>query len=106
MNSETKTCQNCKAQFTIVPEDFAFYDKLKVPPPTWCPQCRLQRRLTQINVRVLYKRTCDLCKKETLSLFQGQPVCRVLPAVLVVGPMGPAFVWARCRFLAAISRAV
>lgn len=32
--SENKICQNCKTQFTIEPEDFKFYEKIKVPPPT------------------------------------------------------------------------
>ena len=36
MNPETKNCQNCKKDFTIESEDFAFYEKIKVPPPTWC----------------------------------------------------------------------
>ena len=32
-----KICQNCKQNFTIEPEDFTFYDKIKVPSPTFCP---------------------------------------------------------------------
>ena len=32
---ETKSCQNCKNDFIIEPDDFAFYDKIKVPPPTF-----------------------------------------------------------------------
>ena len=56
---ETKTCQNCKKDFTIEAEDFSFYEKIKVPPPTFCPECRLQRRLAWRNERSLYKRKCD-----------------------------------------------
>lgn len=33
--SETKICQNCKKDFTIDPEDFKFYEKIKVPSPTF-----------------------------------------------------------------------
>ncbi len=69
MNSEQRTCQNCKNQFTIEPEDFAFYAGIKVPPPTWCPECRLQRRLVWRNERTLYKRTCDLCKMSVISMY-------------------------------------
>ena len=29
MQAETKNCQNCKNDFTIEPEDFAFYEKSK-----------------------------------------------------------------------------
>jgi len=36
MDTETKQCQNCKKDFTIEPDDFAFYEKIKVPTPTFC----------------------------------------------------------------------
>lgn len=67
MSSETRACQNCKNQFTIEPDDFAFYERIKVPPPTWCPKCRFQRRTMFRNERVLYKRTCGLCGKNIVS---------------------------------------
>lgn len=59
MEPEIRNCQSCKNQFTIEPEDFAFYEKIKVPPPTWCPMCRLMRRLSWRNERNLYRRKCD-----------------------------------------------
>src|SRR5665213_194515 len=55
MNQE-KICQNCKQNFLIEQEDFDFYNKIKVPPPTFCPDCRLQRRMLFRNERTLYKR--------------------------------------------------
>jgi hypothetical protein len=33
-------CQNCKKDFTIELDDFRFYEKIKVPPPTFCPEYR------------------------------------------------------------------
>ncbi|OGZ98570.1 MAG: hypothetical protein A3C07_03880 [Candidatus Sungbacteria bacterium RIFCSPHIGHO2_02_FULL_47_11] len=72
MNSEIKICQNCKQNFPIEEEDFAFYKKMKVPPPTFCPQCRLQRRLAFLNMFSLYKRLCDLCAKEMVSIFPSE----------------------------------
>ena len=69
MNQEIKNCQNCKKDFVIEPDDFAFYEKMKVPPPTWCPDCRLQRRLNWQGYRILYKRKCDFCKKEKPDLL-------------------------------------
>jgi len=66
---ETKTCQNCKSKFTIEQEDFNFYEKIKVPPPTFCPECRLIRRLACANERVLYKRKCDLSGKDIFSMY-------------------------------------
>ncbi len=70
MNSDTKTCQNCHNTFQIEPEDVAFYEKVKTPPPTFCPKCRLQRRLAWFQLFNLYKRPCDLCKKDFISIFQ------------------------------------
>src|SRR3989344_1573696 len=69
MESETRNCQNCKNQFTIEPDDFEFCKKVNVPTPTFCPDCRLQRRLSFRNERILYKRACDLCKKEVISVY-------------------------------------
>lgn len=67
--NETKTCQTCKAQFTIFPADFEFYKKVNVPAPTRCPACRQQRRLAFRNERTLYPRTCDLCKKNIVAIY-------------------------------------
>ena len=68
MQSETKNCKNCKIEFIIVTEDFEFYEKVKVPPPTFCPDCRMQRRMAWRNERGLHMRTCDLCAKQVVSL--------------------------------------
>ena len=72
MNQETKKCQNCKNDFTIEPEDFDFYEKMKVPTPTWCWKCRFPRRLVWRNERSLYKRACSLCNKSMISMFKPE----------------------------------
>jgi len=72
MDQETKQCQNCKKDFVIEPDDFAFYEKMKVPAPTFCPECRTQRRMTWRNERFLYKRECGLCKKPIVSIYKPQ----------------------------------
>ncbi|TSC67886.1 MAG: Uncharacterized protein G01um101466_622 [Parcubacteria group bacterium Gr01-1014_66] len=69
MKEETRQCQNCKVAFRIEPEDFAFYEKMKVPAPTFCPECRFQRRLAFFNIFHLYQRPCDLCKKDVISIY-------------------------------------
>ncbi|MDP9249319.1 MAG: hypothetical protein M3M85_02305 [bacterium] len=69
MKPETKNCQNCKKNFTIESEDFKFYEKIKVPPPTWCPECRQLRRYAWRNERNLYRRPCDLCGKSTVTIY-------------------------------------
>ncbi len=76
MKSEgTKACQNCKQNFTIEPDDFAFYEKVKVPPPTFCPQCRFQRRLLWRNQWHLFKKTEARTGKKLFSLFsESDPI--------------------------------
>jgi hypothetical protein len=59
METETKICQSCKSDFSIEPDDFSFYETIKVPPPTWCPRCRLVRRLAWQGYYNFYKRKCD-----------------------------------------------
>lgn len=70
--SVPKTCQNCKQDFTITSEDFSFYKKIKVPAPTFCPKCRLIRRLIWRNERSLYKRECNLCHKKIISMYDDK----------------------------------
>ncbi|MGC9603499.1 MAG: hypothetical protein ABSF47_03465 [Minisyncoccia bacterium] len=75
MGPERKICQNCKQDFTIEPEDFDFYERIEVPPPTWCPECRLIRRLTFRNARTIYKRRVEGTDKEVISVFsQNSPL--------------------------------
>jgi hypothetical protein len=59
MNKEATICQNCHNEFIIEPDDFVFYEKIKVPPPTFCWRCRAIRRMAFRNMRHLYARTCD-----------------------------------------------
>jgi len=66
---EKRICQNCGKEFVIEPEDFKFYQKINVPPPTFCPDCRLQRRMSWINERKLYKRSCDFSGEKIISIF-------------------------------------
>lgn len=77
MNSEIKICQNCMQEFRIEPVDFEFYEKIHVPAPTFCPQCRFQRRLAFYNLTKLYKRKCDLCGEEKISTYRPDAPYRV-----------------------------
>jgi hypothetical protein len=65
--SESRICQNCKNDFTIEPDDFSFYEKIKVPPPTFCPECRLKRRFIWRNEGLFFKKECDSCKKKIIT---------------------------------------
>ena len=64
-----KVCQNCKKNFSLEQEDLNFYEKIKVPPPTFCPECRTARRIAFRNERTLYKRTCSKSGKSIISIY-------------------------------------
>src|SRR3989344_3353963 len=76
MKPETKTCQNCKQKFVIESEDFNFYEKIQVPPPTFCPECRMVRRFCFRNDRTLYKVKCNASghDESIISIFRPESV--------------------------------
>ena len=69
MKTETKNCQNCKQNFIIESEDFNFYEKMKVPAPTFCPTCRMQRRFAWRNERTFHRNKCSFSGKDLISGF-------------------------------------
>jgi hypothetical protein len=74
MKSETRQCQNCKKDFVIEPEDFNFYEKIKVPLPTFCPECRTIRRLCWRNEHNLFRKK-DLNGNDVFSAYdEGSPI--------------------------------
>jgi hypothetical protein len=72
MNQEIKNCQNCKQDFVIEPDDFAFYEKMKVPAPVNCPRCRFQWRAIWRNEMHLYNRKCALCDKAIVAMYHPE----------------------------------
>lgn len=70
-------CQNCKKDFVIDERDQLFYKKINVPHPTWCSQCRIERRLSTHNVWSVYWRNCDMCEKKTLSMYHKETPVKV-----------------------------
>jgi len=69
MADSKKTCQNCKGDFVIDSEDFKFYEKIKVPPPTFCPDCRAARRMVFWNERHLFRKPDARTGKEIFSTY-------------------------------------
>ncbi len=69
MQMGSRTCQNCKQGFVIEQDDFTFYEHIKVPPPTWCPECRMKRRMVFRQERALFKRKCGLCEKDIITMY-------------------------------------
>lgn len=72
-----RTCKQCGMAFEVMDGDLALLERVSpvfngkkepIPPPTHCPQCRWQRRLSWRNERTLYKRKCDLTGREMFSM--------------------------------------
>ncbi|MDD5769459.1 MAG: hypothetical protein PHE25_00680, partial [Candidatus Gracilibacteria bacterium] len=83
---ETKTCKHCQSSFSITDKDLEFYEKVSpnflgkkylIPPPTLCPDCRQQRRLSFNNIRNLYKRLCNATGKPIISIFSPDKLYKV-----------------------------
>ncbi len=70
--TETRACQNCKKDFTIESADFDFYKKIDVPPPTWCPQCRMMRRMLFRNERKLFRIKETTTNKDTVGIYPAE----------------------------------
>ncbi|MDP3762500.1 MAG: hypothetical protein Q8Q97_00310, partial [bacterium] len=71
LKPHARQCKKCGQNFEIFKEDIDFYHKLRVPPPTLCPECRKQRRLAFSNNTIFYKRKCDAPghAEEFISLY-------------------------------------
>jgi len=81
-----KTCLQCKKHYEITDEDLKFYEKvspvfntkkLLITPPDFCPDCRMQQRLSWRNERHLYKRACDLCGQNMVSTYPANSEYKV-----------------------------
>ncbi len=62
-------CKVCQASFNIRAEDQAFYERMQVPPPKACPDCRMQQRMNFRNERNLYKRKSSMSGKDIISIY-------------------------------------
>ncbi len=75
---ETKSCQNCKKNFEITIEDLGFYEKMKVPPPTFCPLCRAERRFVFRNEHKLFRVKDAFTGENIFSLYPPQAERKVV----------------------------
>ena len=75
--SENRICQNCKKDFVIEPDDFLFYEKIKVPPPTFCPECRLQRMVAWRNDWHMFRKKDARTGEVIFSLFPEESPVKI-----------------------------
>lgn len=75
---EQKICQNCQEKFIVTNQDKEFYEKVSpvfankkylIPSPTFCPDCRQQRRISWRNERSLYQRECSKTGKKIIAMY-------------------------------------
>ena len=55
----------------------SFYERIKVPPPTFCPECRMIRRMSWRNERSLFKRVCDFTGNTMITMFHPETNVKV-----------------------------
>lgn len=69
---ETRTCRKCGNDFAIEQDDRSFYERIGVPAPAMCPNCRRQRRMAWRNDFTFYNRTCDATGEKIISLYSPE----------------------------------
>ena len=65
----TQECKKCKQKFILEKDDLSFYEKMKVPIPKICPDCRFKMRAVFRNERTLYKSSCGLCGRSIITMY-------------------------------------
>lgn len=63
-------CKKCKKNFVLEKDCLSFYEKMQVPSPKVCPDCRFKMRAMFRNETTLYSgRNCGLCSKAVISMY-------------------------------------
>lgn len=66
---ESHICVDCKASFVVSDKEKVLYAEKGVSTPLMCPDCRHQRRLLFRNEQHLYRRPCNKCNKQFVSIY-------------------------------------
>ncbi|MBT7736264.1 hypothetical protein HN709_01120, partial [Candidatus Peregrinibacteria bacterium] len=62
-------CKRCSQEYEVTEKDCEFYEKVSVPEPKLCPECRQQRRFAYRNEWGLHKAKCSNCSCDMISMF-------------------------------------
>ena len=65
----TNTCKQCGVENLIIDSDRSFYERMGLEDPVFCVLCRLRNRMSWRNEKRLYKRKCDLCAKDIITIY-------------------------------------
>jgi hypothetical protein len=74
-------CQQCSKNYRIIPDEMAFYERMGIPLPRLCPDCRHARRIAARGPNKLWPRKC-MCAgiktgeyENTREHFHGSNAC-------------------------------
>lgn len=67
--SNVEICKKCGKKFRIIEMEKEFLDKFGYPYPENCPKCRHKERQKLRGWRDFYKRRCDRCGKEMVTIY-------------------------------------
>lgn len=70
--NEILTCIACSKNFRITPQEFKFYQKMNIPIPKKCPDCRYKERQSLRNPKKLWPRNCMKCSAEIQSSYSPE----------------------------------
>ncbi len=69
ITQEVLACETCEKNYQIQKQEVLFYQKMGLPIPRKCPECRHVERLHSRNPRILYTRTCNKCSTKIQTTF-------------------------------------
>ena len=55
MQQENKKCEKCQQDFVILADDIPFYEKMDLPLPTMCFECRFKYLLDVFLAKLFIK---------------------------------------------------
>lgn len=65
-------CHECNHPFQIIHQELSFYEKMSLPSPQYCPDCRHRRRFLLRRPRKLWQRACHRCKNMMNTAFSPE----------------------------------
>ncbi len=67
-----KTCIKCNIEFNLDQDDLSFYEKMKVPVPEVCPDCRFKMRAMWRNETSLYTGSCSVSGESIITMYNSK----------------------------------
>ena len=62
-------CEDCKKPYKIQLAEYKFYQKMNIPIPLKCSNCRHEERMNLRSKRQLFLRKCSKCSVDIQSVF-------------------------------------